>query len=60
MTAQEATEHYGNVFVLKDAIYCDLPEHRYSLADDLDEDALCSVPFQLGKSTGWINFYPMT
>lgn len=60
MTAEEATERYGHVFTLKDAVPCDLPEHRYSMADEPLDGALCSVPFQLGNATGYLNFFPIT
>lgn len=57
MTAEQATERYGKIYVLLDAIYCDLPPHRYSLSDEEDAEAICSVPIQVGRTRCFINFY---
>lgn len=59
MSAEQATVHYGNVFTLLDAVPCDLPEHRYSLTDESEDEAICSVPIRIGKADGFLNFHTM-
>lgn len=59
MSAESATELYGAIFRLLDAVPCDLPAHTFTAADDPDEKAICSVPFAIGKAEGYLNFYPV-
>ena len=59
MSAERATEVYGKIFELLDAVPRALPAHKFISTDAPDDKAICSVPFARGKAKGYLNFYPV-
>lgn len=59
MSAERATKLYGRIFKLLDAVPRALPAHTFTVTDDPDDKAICSVPVARGKAKGYLNFYPV-